>query len=678
MKKYFNYSLMLMLVGLLFASCADEYKSYTPAKIDTDQVYFSKDLSHDFDLEDFDETEITIPVSRQKTDNELTVQLGLIDPQDTVFTLKTKTVTFPAGAATANAVVTFDASKWAYDDFKTGSIYIVDDAIEPEELVLPEDPTAADSTEVEKKSAPRKAQEQTNTPNPQYTTQWGDHSFYFIVGVPAPFETVGIGSFTDNFFLGQSCEVTILHNTVDPNIYRVVDPWGSFGQPAFDETRTLNLDIRILKAGEEVNGVEIPQDGLVYYAPFNTGYYFKQYQDYAVMEHPILHYDDGAVLENNIVLEYQEDGTPGIIQIAPVFWIAKAGGGYWMDTESDIVTITFPGYEPKDFSLEIQHKGIFTNLEEKPYAVVSATLGEDALSSTVKGVVIEADADPDAVADAIEAGELEAQELDLTNMDNILVEIPEGLTGKLQVILVVIDEDGKAKAVSSANFEYYGKGDANPWQSLGIGLYTDPFLKTVYTRNDEAPAAIGPYEVEVQENAETPGLYRIVNPYAPGVHPSIAADDPDATYTPANIEIDATDPEGVFIQAQSTGLNWGSGVIYIASNGGYSLQQADFATLKENGYFGKLENGIITLPTFQTKKGTIYQGMLFDDDGGYYAGVEDGFKLVLPEAVTSDARRRVTAINNWTGLVRKYNAKKIEKKDRYPLKDNVQITKTKK
>ena len=72
MKKYLNYSLMLMLFGVLFASCADEYKSYTPAVASTDQVYFSNQLSHDFNLDDFNETEITIPVSRQKADDEIT------------------------------------------------------------------------------------------------------------------------------------------------------------------------------------------------------------------------------------------------------------------------------------------------------------------------------------------------------------------------------------------------------------------------------------------------------------------------------------------------------------------------------------------------------------------------------------------------------------------------------
>ena len=662
MKKYFNYSLMLMLVGLLFASCADEYKSYTPAKIDTDQVYFSKDLSHDFDLEDFDVKEITIPVSRQKTDNELTVQLGLIDTQDTVFTLKTKTVTFPAGAATANAVVTFDASKWDYDEFKTGSIYIVDDVIEPEELVLPEDSTATDSTKTENGAARRKAQEQTNTPNPQYTTQWGDHSFYFIVGVPAPFEAVGIGTFTDAFWEEGTCDVQILRNTVNPNIYRIVDPYGSFGQSYYDDNRTMNLDIEILKPGDKLGDVEITQEDLIFYSIFNIGYFHSSYSQYINLIHPYYFGGDESTFLFNKVVAYQEDGTPGEINIAPYYYMNGVGG--WNHT-SDMGTmkVVFPGYEPKDYALEITYKGIFNDTNEVPFAVVAATLGEDV--ETVKAVVIEADADPDAVADAIEAGELEATDIDTSNLDFIQVPIAEDLTGKLQVVLVVIDADGKAQTVASANFEYFGKGDANPWVSLGKGLYTDNFFGPLFTRAGEP---IGPYEVEVQENQNEPGLYRLVDPYSADNFTLTTAED---SYTNTTIEIDATDPEGVIIYPQFTGADYGYGAISIASAGGGYAANYDLETLKEYGYLGTLSEGVITLPnktyTYQENEESEpievpYQGFVFMGSSTYHTGVEDGFKLVLPSAVTTEARKRAQAIMSWTDLVNSFEHKKVTKK----------------
>ena len=84
-------------------------------------------------------------------------------------------------------------------------------------------------------------------------------------------------------------------------------------------------------------------------------------------------------------------------------------------------------------------------------------------------------------------------------------------------------------------------------------------------------------------------------------------------------------------------------MISIASWGGYMAQNNDLATLKERGVLGTLSEGVITLPTFTSQSGTKYQGIHFDDDGGYYAGVEDGFKLVLPEAVKVAVRKRVAS-----------------------------------
>ena len=38
--------------------------------------------------------------------------------------------------------------------------------------------------------------------------------------------------------------------------------------------------------------------------------------------------------------------------------------------------------------------------------------------------------------------------------------------------------------------------------------------------------------------------------------------------------------------------------------------------------------------------GTIFQGVYKDDEGYYSTGIQNGFRLVLPEAVNKDARKR--------------------------------------
>lgn len=660
MKNILKYSLMLMVLVAGFASCADEYKSYTPATADTDQVYFSNDLIPVFELADFTENQIVIPVTRQKTNDEITVQLGLID-ESNFYTLQTKQVTFPAGASKADAIVTFDATSLEYDQYPEATIYIVDGVIDPEDLLIPEpeeeggeEATPAEGEESQEAAEPAEGdKEETPKPTPKYTTAWGDPTFTFSVGVPAPFESIGTGVFTDNFWEEGECEVEILHNTINPSIYRIVDPYGSFGRAYYDDNRTKYMEIQLLEPGDKLWDTEITMSDLVFFPVHNTGYLHSTYGAYVKLYHPAYMYDDEASYAHNKVVAYKEDGTPGMIQLAPYFYMDGVGG--WNHTtEDNIVTILFPGFTPKDLAAEITYKGIFINVAEEANAMVSGTFGADV--TDVRGVVVPADADDDAVADAILEGELEAVEIDLTDPNNIIVPIGDQ-TGALKVVLVVVDDEA-VKTVTSAMFEYYGGGGDNPWKSIGIGLFSDNFCAPLWGNEDEEPAAAGPYQVEILENSENPGLYRVVNPYGEP-HPWYSAED---NYTPTNIEVDATDPEGVFIPLQPTGANWGSGIMYIASYGGYMTQQYDVATLKEAGSLGTLKEGIITLPTLTTQSGSEFQGIYMDDDGAYYTGVKDGFYMALPNAVTEEASKRAIRPIGWLNYTKR-NAKKIERKD---------------
>lgn len=660
MKNILKYSLMLMVLVAGFASCADEYKSYTPATADTDQVYFSNDLIPVFELADFTENQIVIPVTRQKTNDEITVQLGLID-ESNFYTLQTKQVTFPAGASKADAIVTFDATNLEYDEYPEATIYIVDGVIDPEDLLIPEpeeeggeEATPAEGEESQEAAEPAEGdKEETPKPTPKYTTAWGDPTFTFSVGVPAPFESIGTGVFSDIFWAEGESEVEILHNTVNPSIYRIVDPYGNFGG-GYDESRSKYLEIQLLEPGDKLWDTEITMSDLVFFPVVNTGWLHSTYGAYVKLYHPAYMYDDEASYAHNKVVAYKEDGTPGLIQLAPYFYMDGVGG--WNHTtEDNIVTILFPGFTPKDLAAEITYKGIFINVAEEANAMVSGTFGADV--TDVRGVVVPADADDDAVADAILEGELEAVEIDLSDPNNIIVPLGDQ-TGALKVVLVVVDDEA-AKTVTSAMFEYYGGGsDANPWKSIGIGLFSDNFCAPLWGNEDEEPAAAGPYQVEILENSEKPGLYRVVNPYGEP-HPWYSAED---NYTPTNIEVDATDPEGVFIPLQPTGANWGSGIMYIASYGGYMTQQNDVATLKEAGNLGTLKEGIITLPTLTTQSGSEFQGIYMDDDGAYYTGVKDGFYMALPNAVTEEASKRAIRPIGWLNYTKR-NAKKIERKD---------------
>ena len=153
------------------------------------------------------------------------------------------------------------------------------------------------------------------------------------------------------------------------------------------------------------------------------------------------------------------------------------------------------------------------------------------------------------------------------------------------------------------------------------------------------------YEVEIEENTETPGLYRMIYPYGE-IYPYNEEGDWDAASV-YNIEINAEDPEGVYIPVQDIGIDWGYGAMAIQSWGARYVANSSMDELKAEGYLGTLKDGVITLPVFEreTEDGiALYQGLVYMGTSGYYAGSNGGFKLVLPEAVPASARAKARSM----------------------------------
>ena len=144
-------------------------------------------------------------------------------------------------------------------------------------------------------------------------------------------------------------------------------------------------------------------------------------------------------------------------------------GAFYNANSNGMFMMLMPGVKLADYSAEVEYAGLFINPEGETFALGDLALGADVTNA--KAVLLSADADPAAVADAILAGDIEATDVEA---GRIQLPITEGLTGKLQIVVVVI-EDGDLKSVTSDTFEYYG-GGANPWKSLGIGYFTDDIV----------------------------------------------------------------------------------------------------------------------------------------------------------------------------------------------------------
>ena len=591
---------LLGLSAMVMASCSDSDDYQWASVTGGDQVYFSNELPTQQNLS-MSETEFTIPVSRVNTSGATTVNISLTS--DDNFLSAPSSVSFNAGESVANLKVSYDPQALGYDNFKNAVLKITDEG-------------------------------QTNA--------YGYSTYSFTAGIPSPYKSIGKGVYTDDYYFGETVTVNIMQNQEKKNTYRIVAPYKNITGGGSDY-----LELTLLKPGDMVGDVKITQPDLVLFKDFNTGYHHSTYDADVMLYHPstFTKYQDEAYWLYSKVLGYKEDGTPGQIQLAPFYYMDGVGG--WNASQGDgAIIITFPGYAPKDLSAEIEYFGVLTDADGAASAAINLTLGEDVVDA--RALVVSADADPEAVADAIAAGDVEGYPV---VAGNNFVPIEEGLTGKLMVVVAILDE-GALKGVYSTIFEYYG-GAASPWKSLGIGLYTEDFISGVFGVDPVT------YEVEIEENSDTPGLYRMLSPYGEAFPYNEPGDwDASATY---NIEVNAVDPEGVYIPTQATGVDWGYGAISIVSWGAYYMEGGySIEDLKAAGYMGTLVDGVITLPVFEAEAAdgsiTKYQGLTIMGTNGYYGGGHGAFKLVLPQAVSSDARAKAAKRAKAQSFARHLNA----------------------
>lgn len=349
-----------------------------------------------------------------------------------------------------------------------------------------------------------------------------------------------------------------------------------------------------------------------------TGFNSSTYGDIYVMDYNdwLVKYGGGSASAD---LNGSFDTEKGIIRIATIYidYVDPTDpwGAGWESFYLD-------GFVRADYSItSLSFAGIFTDVSNNVFAVGNLELGPDA--TTVKAVVVPADADPEAVADAVAAGELEATDV---TAGSIYVPVPEDMTGELQIVTVVLADD-QVQTVSSTAFEYFG-GGANPWKSLGVGYWTDDIVVPMFSQAGKSYT----YQVEIQESTEQPGLYRVINAYAP------VAKAFGKTGGETNIEINATDPSGVYILDQSIGLDFGYGAMSIETDAGYYVSKAGFDAVKAESpeVFGSVNDGVITFPVLQgeSSSGNTIDYQIWLNMGGnsYFGGRHGEFKIVLPSA----------------------------------------------
>lgn len=621
-------NLILGALACLFAfsACTEEVE-YTPATPDSG-VYFPSTLPSKVDLTT-DKTSFDVYLYRTDSVGEQTLALQAATSDETGIYTFPETATFADGAKTAKITIEYDLTKMSYDQF-TDITLSVDKSL---------------------------------------TSAYGGNEYAFTAGIPAPFKSLGKGKYSDSYLLAYEYDVEIQQSVLEPTMFRIVKPyhegmnteWGGVS-----EVTEEYLYVYLLQPGESVYDITITEKDLVYFDLFNTGIGHPSYDNTPIqIAHPALFQGmTEADFMWNKVKSYQENGLPAQIQLAPLYYMAGVGGIPYYD-EDDMITITFPGVKISDYSVGISYTGRFTDPKNKVSADLNVTMGADVASVKVAMAITD---NPQTVVTGILDGSIEAVEI--TEAGTVRMAMKDA--GKYAAVAISFDAEGNPQKAAAVQF-VYEEATNSAWKSLGKAQYTDGFISSVFT------VPVETYEVEVQANQDKPGLYRLVNPYG-AAFPLNEPGDWDAA-NDYYLEINAQDPQGVYIETQQLGCDWGYGMFsgssiaaqYLA--GGNSLE-----AIKNAGYCGTLVDGVITFPT----QGLLLCAEVAPLDGWFYANVQYNdageplansgtFKVVLPG--TSKSSKSVKAVVNHAKVDKKnVSGKKLTKKG-FGLPQDVQLKK---
>lgn len=366
--------------------------------------------------------------------------------------------------------------------------------------------------------------------------------------------------------------------------------------------------------GEGYTGYDYETYGSVYFSDLNTYTGTSDYPSY-----------------------YNEE--TGLFTLWLVYYVPGVGrfgdGGYEY--------LQLDGYTQPDYSIDIEYLGcdgntasfyITKGADVSTYkcAITTGTLGKKAALSMARDII---------------DGNIAYTEFDESGYHDFhLTEV-----GEHTLVIVSFDETGASQTYYWYNFSTSSTNQDSQWESLGMATYREDIIAGLYGIENLV------YEVEIQENTETEGLYRLVNPYGPayGYNSEGYYDDSENHY----MVIDAQDPAKVKISEFYTGLDFGHGEIGVMSMVDYLWWFGEGTTEEEVlPYYGKLENGVITFPSKSL--------VAILDNGLYYANSNGLFAVALPDYNIPDyyyapaaapAQRVIKGIHN--------EAKAI---DRAPLK----------
>ena len=402
------------------------------------------------------------------------------------------------------------------------------------------------------------------------TTPYGNGAYSFAVGVPAPWsqwKQIGTGTYTLGiYWSGTHSKLPLYYRE-----YLLNDTDAQFMIPGIANSFDLTIEYNRQTGACQV----LPQ-----YAATNSNYGQVTITD--IPHYPFTNIDPKDY--ETYPCYYDADKglfTMHVAYIVCTLYGANTNGSFGNAVE----TFQLDGFTQPDYSFAMEFKGHYVDNSGNDNAVIETSKGADVAHYLM--TVISENED----AQATVAGMLDGSVACDTLTEAGFYAYPMTESGNYKALAITFDAEGNALDAYATDFEFYLVGEDTPWQSLGYAVYTDDVILPLFGNKPMS------YYVEVLENQDQPGLFRMVDPYGPEfpLYP-YASSYAEGTY----IEIDATDAEGVWIEGwQTTGLDvQNNGLMDITSMAWYQAN-AEGATkedVKEAGLCGIYAEGVITFP----------------------------------------------------------------------------------
>ena len=451
MKRLAYISLAFFATAALF-SCTEK-STYEPGpQASGAQYYFSSDQATSVNISHTTQS-VSIDVFRVETGSASTATVSVVDESGLISSASSVTANFAAGSNKATLTFPITPSDWEFAKNYPVNFTIFDES-----------------------------------------TPYGKSELTVTYKYPTPLKSLGKAQLTENYFTGQTFTPQVYQSEIDPNEYHIQKFMGA---------KSEDLIIHVTKAGDKFGNVSFTQAGLVYfddawsgitYADVNSSGTADQHIDVC---HPAgfksYSADESKWAGSKVVL-FQDNGIPAIVEIAPFYYISGLGG--WDLTQNPAnITIIFPGYEPKDYAVEANYAGLFTESDGTVYGEASVTLGADLEGGVA---VIVPGADEDAIAAGIE--KLVSDEAVAFDGSMVRVPLPKDVQTGFYTIVVGGVADGVVQEVDAVPFYYQGgpldwDWLLSEWKAYDYNLSErvvegDPYEMTI-TKVDDTHIKIG-------------------------------------------------------------------------------------------------------------------------------------------------------------------------------------------